>query len=207
MLAATVLAVVAGRALTSRVAPQILADIGAAAFAVVGVVTLIGALGEEGARRWPRLASFTPAASKVAISARSRAAASTTAGPGRRRCPRRGAGSRSRTGSSPRSSSTAVAPGSAERCPATQTGSTPGTSALGDEQGGVGDEPVDDDGHAGGGAADDEPGQGGDLEAAECGQRLQRAGGDRPGVAGQRPLDDRRLAGEPGVVDARCPAR
>jgi putative Ca2+/H+ antiporter (TMEM165/GDT1 family) len=45
MLASTVLAVVAGRALTSRVTPRVMRTIGAAAFAVVGVATLIGALG------------------------------------------------------------------------------------------------------------------------------------------------------------------
>ncbi|MDP1819388.1 MAG: TMEM165/GDT1 family protein [Acidimicrobiales bacterium] len=43
MLAATTLAVVAGRALTSRVSPGLLRRIGAVAFAVVGAVTLVGA--------------------------------------------------------------------------------------------------------------------------------------------------------------------
>jgi putative Ca2+/H+ antiporter (TMEM165/GDT1 family) len=43
MLAATALAVVAGRALTSRVAPGTLRRVGAVAFAVVGIVTLAGA--------------------------------------------------------------------------------------------------------------------------------------------------------------------
>ena len=43
MLAATALAVVAGRSLTSRVPPRVLRTIGAVAFAVVGVATLAGA--------------------------------------------------------------------------------------------------------------------------------------------------------------------
>jgi putative Ca2+/H+ antiporter (TMEM165/GDT1 family) len=43
MLAATTLAVVAGRALTTRVDPSVLRRIGAVAFAVVGVATLVGA--------------------------------------------------------------------------------------------------------------------------------------------------------------------
>jgi Ca2+/H+ antiporter, TMEM165/GDT1 family len=43
MLAATALAVVAGRQLTTRVRPAVLRRIGAAAFAVVGVATLTGA--------------------------------------------------------------------------------------------------------------------------------------------------------------------
>ena len=43
MLAATALAVLAGRSLTKRVAPGTLRRIGAIAFAVVGVVTLVGA--------------------------------------------------------------------------------------------------------------------------------------------------------------------
>jgi Ca2+/H+ antiporter, TMEM165/GDT1 family len=43
MLAATALAVLAGRSLTGRVSPRLLRTIGAAAFAVVGVVTLVGA--------------------------------------------------------------------------------------------------------------------------------------------------------------------
>jgi len=43
MLAATALAVLAGRALTTRVAPGTLRRIGAVAFAVVGVGTLVGA--------------------------------------------------------------------------------------------------------------------------------------------------------------------
>ena len=44
MVAATALAVVAGRSLTTRVPPAVLRRIGAVAFAVVGVVTLLGAL-------------------------------------------------------------------------------------------------------------------------------------------------------------------
>jgi putative Ca2+/H+ antiporter (TMEM165/GDT1 family) len=44
MLAATVLAVVAGRALTARVSTGTLRTIGAAAFAVVGLATLASAL-------------------------------------------------------------------------------------------------------------------------------------------------------------------
>ena len=44
MLAATALAVVAGRQLTGRVPPDVLRRIGAVAFAVVGVATLAGAL-------------------------------------------------------------------------------------------------------------------------------------------------------------------
>jgi putative Ca2+/H+ antiporter (TMEM165/GDT1 family) len=43
MVAATTLAVVAGRSLTTRVRPGTLRRIGAAAFAVVGVLTLVGA--------------------------------------------------------------------------------------------------------------------------------------------------------------------
>ena len=43
MVAATTLAVVAGRGLTARVRPAVLRRIGAVAFAVVGVVTLVGA--------------------------------------------------------------------------------------------------------------------------------------------------------------------
>ncbi len=43
MLAATALAVLAGKALTSRVSPQLLRRIGAVAFAVVGTLTLVGA--------------------------------------------------------------------------------------------------------------------------------------------------------------------
>jgi putative Ca2+/H+ antiporter (TMEM165/GDT1 family) len=43
MVAATALAVVAGTALTRRVSPDVLRRIGAVAFAVVGVVTLVGA--------------------------------------------------------------------------------------------------------------------------------------------------------------------
>jgi Ca2+/H+ antiporter, TMEM165/GDT1 family len=43
MVAATALAVVAGRGLTARVRPETLRRIGAVAFAVVGVVTLVGA--------------------------------------------------------------------------------------------------------------------------------------------------------------------
>ncbi len=43
MLAATALAVLAGRSLTGRVSPRLLRTIGAVAFAVVGVVTLVGA--------------------------------------------------------------------------------------------------------------------------------------------------------------------
>ena len=43
MLAATALAVVAGRQLTSRVRPELLRRIGAVAFAVVGIATLAGA--------------------------------------------------------------------------------------------------------------------------------------------------------------------
>ena len=43
MVAATALAVVAGRSLTTRIAPGTLRRIGAAAFAIVGIVTLVGA--------------------------------------------------------------------------------------------------------------------------------------------------------------------
>jgi putative Ca2+/H+ antiporter (TMEM165/GDT1 family) len=43
MVTATALAVVAGRSLTTRVSPGTLRRIGAAAFAVVGVATLVGA--------------------------------------------------------------------------------------------------------------------------------------------------------------------
>ena len=43
MVAATALAVVAGRRLTARIRPGLLRRLGAAAFAVVGVATLIGA--------------------------------------------------------------------------------------------------------------------------------------------------------------------
>ena len=43
MLAATALAVLAGKALTTRVAPERLRRIGAVAFAVVGILTLVGA--------------------------------------------------------------------------------------------------------------------------------------------------------------------
>jgi putative Ca2+/H+ antiporter (TMEM165/GDT1 family) len=43
MLAATAMAVVAGRALTSRVSPGTLRRVGAVAFAVVGIATLLGA--------------------------------------------------------------------------------------------------------------------------------------------------------------------
>ena len=43
MVAATALAVVAGRSLTARIRPGVLRRLGAAAFAVVGVVTLVGA--------------------------------------------------------------------------------------------------------------------------------------------------------------------
>ena len=44
MLAATALAVLAGQSLTSRVPPGTLRRVGAVAFAVVGVVTLAGAI-------------------------------------------------------------------------------------------------------------------------------------------------------------------
>jgi putative Ca2+/H+ antiporter (TMEM165/GDT1 family) len=44
MLAATTLAVVAGKALTTKVAPATLRRIGAVAFAVVGTLTLVGAV-------------------------------------------------------------------------------------------------------------------------------------------------------------------
>jgi putative Ca2+/H+ antiporter (TMEM165/GDT1 family) len=44
MVAATALAVLAGRGLTARVRPALLRRIGAVAFAVVGVITLLGAL-------------------------------------------------------------------------------------------------------------------------------------------------------------------
>ena len=43
MMAATTLAVLAGRALTTRVAPGTLRRVGAVAFAVVGIGTLVGA--------------------------------------------------------------------------------------------------------------------------------------------------------------------
>ncbi len=43
MLAATALAVLAGKALTSRVSPRLLRRIGAVAFAMVGTLTLVGA--------------------------------------------------------------------------------------------------------------------------------------------------------------------
>jgi Ca2+/H+ antiporter, TMEM165/GDT1 family len=44
MLASTVLAVVAGRALTAKVSPRTLRSVGAAAFAVVGLATLASAI-------------------------------------------------------------------------------------------------------------------------------------------------------------------
>jgi putative Ca2+/H+ antiporter (TMEM165/GDT1 family) len=44
MVASTVLAVVVGRGLTTRVAPSVLKSVGAAAFAVVGLATLLSAV-------------------------------------------------------------------------------------------------------------------------------------------------------------------
>ena len=69
-----------------------------------------------------------------------------------------------------------MAPGSAERCPATIAATASGAKRGGDQGGRRGDHAVEDHRHPARGGAEDEAGQRGVLQAADRGQHAERVG-------------------------------